>query len=116
MIRKHVQEGRGKTAAPSSCKYKLTLEYDGTGFGVFSEHHDQCFGGAVAGNVGYLVFRIEDDDAFFIEAQSRGGFSGEVGGEAEFQGDHIDVGEGFPIDPGLGSIHEKVAIVTVSSV
>jgi tRNA pseudouridine38-40 synthase len=32
MIRKHVREGRGKTAAPSSCKYKLTLEYDGTGY------------------------------------------------------------------------------------
>jgi tRNA pseudouridine38-40 synthase len=32
MIRKPVQERRGKTAAPSSCKYKLTLEYDGTGY------------------------------------------------------------------------------------
>ena len=32
MNRKHVQEGRGKTAAHSSCKYKLTLEYDGTGY------------------------------------------------------------------------------------
>jgi tRNA pseudouridine38-40 synthase len=32
MNRRHVQEGRGKTAAPSSCKYKLTLEYDGTGY------------------------------------------------------------------------------------
>ena len=32
MNRKPVREGRGKTAAPSSCKYKLTLEYDGTGY------------------------------------------------------------------------------------
>ena len=32
MIRRPVQEGRGKKAAPSSCKYKLTLEYDGTGY------------------------------------------------------------------------------------
>lgn len=32
MNRKSVREGRGKTAAPSSCKYKLTLEYDGTGY------------------------------------------------------------------------------------
>ena len=32
MIRKHVQEGRQKTTAPSSCKYKITLEYDGTGY------------------------------------------------------------------------------------
>jgi tRNA pseudouridine38-40 synthase len=32
MNRKAVREGRGKTAAPSSCKYKLTLEYDGTGY------------------------------------------------------------------------------------
>ena len=32
MNRKTVREGRGKTAAPSSCKYKLTLEYDGTGY------------------------------------------------------------------------------------
>ena len=32
MIRKHVREGHGKKTAPSSCKYKLTLEYDGTGY------------------------------------------------------------------------------------
>jgi tRNA pseudouridine38-40 synthase len=32
MNRKHVQEGRQKTTAPSSWKYKLTLEYDGTGY------------------------------------------------------------------------------------
>jgi tRNA pseudouridine38-40 synthase len=32
MNRRPVREGRGKTAAPSSCKYKLTLEYDGTGY------------------------------------------------------------------------------------
>jgi tRNA pseudouridine38-40 synthase len=32
MNRKPVREGRGKTAAPSACKYKLTLEYDGTGY------------------------------------------------------------------------------------
>jgi tRNA pseudouridine38-40 synthase len=31
MIRRHEQEDRGKRAA-SSCKYKLTLEYDGTGY------------------------------------------------------------------------------------
>jgi tRNA pseudouridine38-40 synthase len=32
MMRKPVRESRGKKAAPASCKYKLTLEYDGTGY------------------------------------------------------------------------------------
>jgi tRNA pseudouridine38-40 synthase len=32
MIRKYGREGRGKAGAPSCGKYKLTLEYDGTGY------------------------------------------------------------------------------------
>jgi tRNA pseudouridine38-40 synthase len=32
MSRRLVREGRGKAAVSSSCKYKLTLEYDGTGY------------------------------------------------------------------------------------
>ncbi len=60
MNRKHVREGRGKTAAPYSCKYKLTLEYDGTGYsgwqvqknarsiqGTLIDAARKLFGGAV---------------------------------------------------------------------
>ena len=98
MIRKHVREGRGKAAGPSYHKYKLTLEYDGTGYSGWQVQKNARSIQGILIDAAQRLFEGE------VEVQGAG--RTDAGVHALAQVAHLDVSHRLPLQKILHGLND----------